>query len=221
MRTRTGSRTIGRAAAAALVVSLTACGGSDTDNGGAADAGDPGQTVSEDSGVEPEADDLGDDPAQAESDAEQEADDDQSGQPAAGRGTIEIAGVPYDFEADACFETGSFLQISGPGVSADGVAFYGSISVNEDEDVDEDGTPDPSGTVTLEFGTDSAFGGADDAMASYEATLLVVGDQIDVREFDYELDGSGNISGSGTITDYHGVETEFGEPVALTFSGGC
>lgn len=221
MRTRTGSRTIGRASAAVLLVSLTACGGSEADNGGDADAGDPGTTVSENSGIDPEADDLGEDAAQAGDDAEQDTDEDQPSQPAAGRGMIEIAGTPYDFEAEACFESGSFLQISGPGVSADGVLFYGSIDVNEDEDYDEDGTPDPSGTVTLEFGTDSAFGGADDAMASYEATLLIVGDQIDIREFDYDLDGSGNISGSGTITDYNGVETEFNEYVDLKFSGGC
>ena len=221
MTTRTGSRRIGRAAAAALLVSLAACGGGETQNGGSASAGDTGQTVLEDSGADPAGDDMVEDAAPAGNDAEQSIDDDQSGQPAAGRGTIEIASIPYDYEAEACFESRSFLQVSGPGVTADGVPFYGSISVNEDEDVDEDGTPDPSGTVTLEFGTDSAFGGADDALASYEATLLVVGDQIDLREFDYELDASGNISGSGTITDFHGVETEFGAYVDFKFSGGC
>ena len=203
MTTRTGPRRIGRAAAAALLVSLAACGGGETEIGGSASAGDTGQTVLENSGTDQEASDVVEDAAPA------------------GRGTIEIAGIPYDYEAEACFESRSFLQVSGPGVTADGVPFYGSISVNEDEDVDEDGTPDPSGTVTLEFGTDSAFGGADDALASYEATLLIVGDQIDIREFDYELDASGNISGSGTITDFHGVETEFGEYVDFAFSGGC
>ncbi len=137
---------------------------------------------------------------------------------AAGGGSIRAGAIAWPFEGDVCFSDGSFLQVSGSGTRADGVPFFAEIVVNDDEDSDGDGTPDPSGSVILRFGTDSDDDAAD-GEADYEATLLVAG-TIEVREFEYEL-VDGYVTGTGEITDFNGVETEFGEYVALEFEGGC
>ncbi len=137
-----------------------------------------------------------------------------------GAGSVVINGNIWNFEADTCFSQGSFLQVSGAGRRVGGAPFYATISVNSEEDYNEDGIPDPTGEVTVEFGTDSARDGAADGEASYVATVLLVGDDLSVEEFEWELDGD-YVTGAGQITDQNGVETDYGEYVTMEFAGGC
>lgn len=190
--------------AAALVIGMSGCGSSaSVDDSAPADEA----VVA----TETSADDGGQD---------EDSDSDSEPLGSAGAGSILIGGTEYAFTADVCFSESDFLQVSGPGTREDGVPFYGSISVNTNEDYDDDGVLDVAADVTLEFGIDSAFAQAPDDMASYTASLLET-DALAFADFEYELTEDRQVSGSGEITDSNYVDSPSGEYVPFEFSGGC
>lgn len=137
-----------------------------------------------------------------------------------GAGTIVIDGVTHDFNADVCFSEPDFLQVSGAGVADDGVPFYASISINTNEDYDDDGSLDTAADVTVEFGAETAFDRVPDDMASYSASTLESA-SFEFAEFEFEIGADGKATGSGEITDTNGIGTAYGTYVPLEFSGGC
>lgn len=200
-RVRTAVRSVG---ITALVIGLSGCGSS----GPIEDAAPAADLVA-----------PIDDSAE-EADQDEEIDEDSAPSGGGGAGSIVIDGTVFDFIADLCFSEPDFLQISGPGVGADGVPFYGSISVNTNEDYDDDGVNDAAADVTLRLGAESGFDRSDGDMASYSASV-VDSPTFSFAEFEYERAGDGQVNGSGEITDTNYVATASGEYVALEFSGGC
>lgn len=193
-----------RAIAVALVIGMSGCGSSaPADESGAAD----------ESAVTTKA------PSE-EGAPDQDSDSDPAPLGGGGAGSIVIGGISYSFTADVCFSEPDFLQVSGPGVRADGVPFYGSISVNTNEDYDDDDVLDVAADVTLEFGADSAFAQTPDDMPSYTASLFETG-SFEFADFEYELTEDGQVSGSGEISDSNYVDSPSGEYVPFEFSGGC
>lgn len=147
-------------------------------------------------------------------------------------GIINVLGVDYIFNSGTCFVDSTGFDASGPGETADGVPFWGSVSssIETREGMEEAGLPQANIdaffggkdsletlTVSVELGKADRFSSGEDGMADLSIDLIDAGSSNAVS---YRIEG-GKLSGSGQISDWNGVLIPFGETAAASFSATC
>lgn len=210
-------------------VTLAGCGSSTSEGDAPASGGSSAVATEDDSsnvGVDDEAlDEL--EEAQAELEELRE-----SATFGSGSGTVTIEGVDYSFDAEVCYIEEDSFEASGPGQTADGQAFWVSLSrgferrsVMENAGLPKEsidimfGDKDEleSFSLDLELGKADLFSSGEDDMAHFSLNLI---DITEAEDLSLAIDGR-TLSGSGSVYDENGVAIEFNVYTPVTFSATC
>jgi len=212
---------------ALLMITASACGGSDGDATPEANGADVATDIDTDTDVEADADAEAD--TNTDTEAEQADSADDADAPAlefgAGGGTVTVGDQVYTLSADVCFASdGSFFTegpATNPGEFGDAWVLISGDTV---EDYDSDGEPDINADVTIKHGPIENRGEGNDDLPDFRANRIVFSSQPeeDINEggFDFSIDGS-TITGSGQIFDNNGIALPRGETQAFSFEASC
>lgn len=149
-----------------------------------------------------------------------------------GSGVITVEGVDYSFDANVCYSTDDGFEASGPGQTADGVPYWGSVvtgvstrqamldsglaEANVDAFFGDKDSIESFG-LQIETGKADQFGSGDDTMPDLRIDVI---DTSQSDELSYTVDGT-SMTGSGVLFDDNGVAFEPGVSVPFTFSASC
>jgi len=148
-----------------------------------------------------------------------------------GTGVISIEGIDYSFDAEVCYLESEIFEAAGPGRTADGVAYWASLSHNIETraEMEESGLPEANVDaffgdrdsiewfeLRLELGKEDQFGSGDDLMADFSIETFGA----ETNNASYTIEGK-TMSGTGLANDWNGVAAEFSELIPATFSVSC